>query len=116
MIEALTWAWGVIVQIVQDEQAKAVLIALGVGGFGTEFLAHMLPRNMDPWQADRVVRLISLGLAWTTAFAIVTTPVGFFVGLFAGLAAPTLYSFATRAIYARWPALKPEALKPCDSP
>lgn len=112
MTETLAAVWGVVLQLFANQEARAVLVALGVGGFGTEFLAHTLPHDMEAWQADRVVRLICLGLAWITAFAMVTTVTGFFVGLFAGLAAPTLYSFATRAIYARWPALEPKALKP----
>jgi len=112
MTELLAAVWGVVRQLFASEETRAVLIALGVGGFGTEFLAHTLPHNMDAWQADRVVRLTCLGLAWITAFGLVPTVTGFFVGLFAGLAAPTLYSFATRAIYAKWPAIEPKALKP----
>lgn len=114
MTELLTALWSVVVQLFANPQSQAVLIALGIGGFGTEFVAHMLPSRMEPPQSDRIVRLISLGLAWITAFHLVTTPTGFFMGLFAGLSAPTLYETATRIAYARWPSLKPEALKKCE--
>lgn len=114
-MELLQAAWAVIKELFQSEQSRAVALSLGVGGFLTEFVSRFLKPDMDHWQADRLVRLISLGIAWCTGFAAVPTVNGFLYGLLSGLAAPTVYSFVSRAIYARYPALKPEALKPCGA-
>ena len=100
------------VQAMLEPQVRAVIAGLAVGMAGTEAIAHMLSPAMEAWRADREVRLLVFGIACISAFALNTTLHGFIWAVFAGLAAPTIYSFATRLIYARCPALEPKALKP----
>lgn len=112
MIEFLQWAYLQFVQAMLDEQVRAVIAGLAVGMAGTEATAHMLPPHMDAWRAGRIVRLLVFGGACICSFALNQTLHGFVWAVFAGLAAPTLYTLGTRCLYARWPALEPRAIKP----
>jgi hypothetical protein len=112
VIEWAQWAWAQVLLIMQDAQMRAIVAGMCVGMAATEAVAHMLPPAMEAWRADRLVRLVVLGVAMCSSFALMPTLHGFVWAFFAGLAAPTVYSFATRCVYARWPALEPKALKP----
>lgn len=112
MIEWAQWIWSQILLVMQDAQVRAIVAGLSIGMAGTEAVAHMLSPAMEAWRADRLVRLIVFGIACCASFALMPTLHGFVWAATAGLAAPTVYSFATRAAYARWPALEPRALKP----
>lgn len=112
MIEWVQWVWAQILLLMLDPQIRAVVAGLAVGGAATEAIAHMLPPDMSAWRADRLVRLIVFGWACCCSFALMQTLHGLVWAMFAGLAAPTLYSLSTRCLYARWPALEPKALKP----
>ena len=112
-MEFAQWAWGAFLETLHHEQVRAVFAGLLIGMALTETLARFLPAEWDPRRADRIVRLVVFGASMCSSFQMIPTATGFVYAAFSGLAAPTLYSFGTRAIYARWPALKPEALKPC---
>lgn len=119
-METLAAAWGLIKDVIgfatgllHDPQIAAVVASLLVGMAATEAVAHALPPTMEAWKADRLVRLIVFGLSMCCAFSLVPTLHGFVWSLFAGLAAPTLYSLGSRALYAWRPELKPGALQQC---
>lgn len=110
----IEWLYSQFLLAMQQDQVRAIVAGLAVGIAATESLAHMLPRDMEPYAADRLVRLIVFGVALCSAFSLAPTTRGFIWALFVGLSAPTLYSLGTRALYARWPALQPKALQSCS--
>lgn len=112
-MEWATWIYDHLVALWREPRVSAVGIALLIGGALTEAIAQILPSTTSAWQAKRITILVVFGVGMCVTFAQMPDIEGFLYGLFAGLAAPTLYHFITRAIYARWPALKPGALDPC---
>lgn len=87
------------------------MVGMLVGLAATEAIAHMLPPSMPAWEADRMIRLLVLGIAMCSSFALQPTVLGLVLALFSGLAAPTVYQFGTRWLYDKWPSLRPKALR-----
>lgn len=111
-MELVQWVWAQVLLLMQEPQAQAIVAGFLASIGATEITAHMMDPAMQPWQADRYVRLLSFGIATCISFAMVTTRQGLALAIMTGLSAPTLYSLGTRAVYAKWPALKPPALQP----
>lgn len=114
----LRWLWEALLGLVSSVHGSAAFIGILIGVALAEFLAHMLPPGMDSYAADRITRLVCLGVSMCSTFALDVTPVGFFLALLAGLAGPTLHGFTLRFVFARWPNFTPKALieSPCDPP
>lgn len=113
-----TWFWGLFKHVMESVHGAATVLGIVVGVFLTEFFAHILPPDMNAYSADRLTRLVCLGVSMTTTFALDATLVGFFLALLAGLAGPTVHGFVLRYIASRWPNLVPKALieSPTDKP
>ena len=107
----IEWAWDEFLRHMPPGQLFAIMVGMLVGLAATEAIAHMLPRKMDAGDADRIMRLLVLGIAMCCAFALQPTVLGFVMALFDGLAAPTVYQFATRWLYSKFPVLQPKALQ-----
>lgn len=109
------WTW--VVAALTAVHAFAWLLGIAIGVALAEFLAHMLPPNMDSYYADRLTRLVCLGVSGCVTFALDTTLTGFFLAGLSGLASPTVHGFLLRYVAFRWPRLTPRALMPgpCDT-
>ncbi|HKS97636.1 MAG TPA: hypothetical protein VJV74_16085 [Terriglobia bacterium] len=108
----LRWCWEAIRALLTSAHGFAAFIGIAIGVALAEFLAHMLPPGMDSYYADRITRLVCLGVSLCSTFALDATLPGFFLALLAGLGGPTAHGFILRYINARWPNLTPKALIP----
>lgn len=113
----LRWLWEALLGLVASVHGSAAVIGILIGVALAEFLAHMLPPGMDSYAADRITRLVCLGVSMCSTFALDATLVGFFLAMLAGLAGPTVHGVMLRYIAFRWPNLTPRALipGPCDT-
>lgn len=113
----LRWFWEALLSLIASVHGSAAVVGIAIGVALSEFLAHMLPPGMDSYYADRITRLVCLGVSLCTTFALDATLLGFFLALLAGLAGPTVHGFMLRYVNARWPNLTPRALipGPCDT-
>jgi hypothetical protein len=93
------------------DQVLAAVLALHMGIFAAETIMRMIPADYSTYRAQRLLRLLSGGGAVITGFALQTTTQGFIVACVCALAAPTLHDLGFGWVYARWPALKPKALR-----
>jgi len=98
--------------ILANAHGAASVLALIAGIFLAETLAHMLPRTMDAYAADRITRLTCFGVSSCMTFWLDATAVGFCLAITTGLAGPTLHQMGTRWFYTRYPDLIPKAYKP----
>lgn len=87
------------------------VIAIAAGILLSETLAHMLPRSMDAYAADRVTRLTCFGVSSCMTFWLDATAIGFCLAIVTGLAGPTLHQMGARWFYSRYPDLIPKAMK-----
>lgn len=113
----LRWLWEALKALLTSAHGFAAFIGIAIGVALAEFLAHMLPPGMDSYYADRITRLVCLGVSLCSTFALDATLPGFFLAMLAGLAGPTVHGFTLRYINARWPNYTPKALipGPCDT-
>lgn len=88
-----------------------LLLGMLVGIALTEVVVRCLPHGMSTWDAERITRLVVFGVATCVTFSQLPTLRGFVLALLAGLSSPTLHTFASRWTYAKWPTLKPPALR-----
>lgn len=110
MFDILKWAWDELAKLFVHAEVSAGAWAMLLGVAMTDFVARILPPTMDATYAYRVVRLAVFGVCTCAAFALNPTVLGLIVALIAGTAAPAIQVLLMRAIYARWPAMKPAAL------
>jgi hypothetical protein len=106
LVAILRW----VMDAMKGVHAFATLIGILLGVALAEFMAHMLPPEMNAYTADRLTRLICLGVSLTTTFALDSTLPGFFLALLAGLAGPTVHGFTLRYVNHHWPNFTPKAL------
>lgn len=113
----LRWITEALRALLTGVHGFAVFVGIAIGIALAEFLAHMLPPGMDSYYADRITRLVCLGVSLCSTFALDVSLAGFFLALLAGLAGPTAHGFILRYVNARWPNLTPKALipGPCDT-
>ena len=109
--------WEALTGLLKTTHGGAAALGIALGVFLAEFLAHMLPPGMDSYYADRITRLVCLGVSLCVTFALDTTLAGLFLAIMAGLAGPTAHGFLIRYVNARWPNLTARALipGPCDT-
>jgi hypothetical protein len=110
MFDMLKWAWLQVMELIHHDEVLAAGVALGLGIALTDAIARLLPPNMDAYYAQRLTRLIVFGTSTTAAFALNPTRLGFVLAMMVGAAAPGLQILLMRALYARFPAMKPQAL------
>jgi hypothetical protein len=110
VVAILEWVWKSILILVASAHALSCLLGIAIGIMLAEFLAHMLPAKMDSYYADRVTRLVCLGVSLLTTFALDTTTIGLFLAVLSGLAGPTMHGFLLRWVAFRWPKYTPKAL------
>ena len=108
----IEWLWAQVLLLMQDPQVRAGVAGLVAGIGMTEAVAHCLNPAMAAYRAERIIRLLAFGIAICTTFALYTTREGLAWGGAIGVIAPLVHHFGARALYARWPALEPKALKP----
>jgi hypothetical protein len=118
LLAILKWAWAALLDVLSGLHAGACVLGIVVGVALAEFLAHMLPPGMDSYYADRITRLVCLGVSLCTTFALDPSMIGFFLALLSGLAGPTVHGFMIRWVAFRYPNLVARALipGPCDTP
>jgi hypothetical protein len=111
------WAWEQLLALFALAHTFSAALGIAIGVALSEFLAHMLPPNMDSYYADRITRLVCLGVSMCATFALDPTTIGFFLAMLAGLAGPTVHGFTLRYVNAHWPNFTPKALiqGPCDT-
>lgn len=88
------------------------IVGLLIGIFLAETIAHMLPQQMNPYEADRLTRLSCFGVSSCVTFALDVSLLGFCLAILTGLAGPTLHQFGSRWLYAKFPDTQPKAMKP----
>jgi hypothetical protein len=106
------WAWEQILALFALAHTFSAALGIAIGVALSEFLAHMLPPNMDSYYADRITRLVCLGVSMCATFALDPTTIGFFLAMLAGLAGPTVHGVLIRFVAFRWPNLIAKALIP----
>lgn len=115
MLDAIKWAWDQVLALFAHQDFSAAASGLALGVAFTDFVARMLPARIDAEYAARLVRLVVFGIVTIAAFALNPTPTGAVLALLVGAAAPAVQVLMLRAIYARWPAMKPPALVACPT-
>jgi len=110
MFDMLKWGWLQLIELFRLNEVLAASAALWLGIALTDTIARLLPPKMDAYYAQRLTRLIVFGVSTTAAFALNPTRLGFVLAMMVGAAAPGLQILLMRALYARFPAMKPQAL------
>jgi hypothetical protein len=110
MFDMLKWGWLQLMELFRLNEVLAASAALWLGIALTDAIARLLPPDMDSYYAQRLTRLIVFGTSTTAAFALNPTRLGFVLAMMVGAAAPGLQILLMRALYARFPAMKPQAL------
>lgn len=104
-----TW-WDRLADALQHPAFHAAFLALLIGLALTEGLAHLLPR-LRRRVAERVIRTFVVLAVTAIGFYLHRTTIGAGWALFAGLAAPSIHHHLQSYAYARWPTLRPKALR-----
>jgi hypothetical protein len=113
--ELAKWIWTQFAVLFAIPEVRAGFAALALGVAMTDFVARMLPARMDADYAYRLMRLFVFGISTVAAFWLNPSPLGLVVALIVGAAAPAVQVLSLRAIYAKWPAMKPESLIACST-
>lgn len=109
MLDLSAW-WDRLSDALQHPAFHAAFLALLIGLALTEGLAHLIPR-LQRKTAERVIRWFVLFAVTTIGFYLHKTTIGAGWALFAGLAAPSIHHSLQSYVYARWPTLRPKALR-----
>lgn len=102
--------WDRLASALQHPAFHAAFLALLIGLALTEGLAHMLPR-LRKRVAERVIRTFVVIVVVVIGYQLHPTTIGTAWALFAGVAAPSIRHHLQSYAYARWPALRPKALR-----
>lgn len=113
MTDIAKWMWEQILLLFAHVEITAGAAGMVLGVAATDFVARMLPPSMDADYAYRLTRLIVFGAVTIAAFALDPTPIGLVIAVTAGCASPAIQALMMRAVYARWPAMKPQSLVSC---
>ena len=109
-IDLFAW-WDKLASALEHPAFHAVFLALLIGLALTEFLFHLLPGRMPARMAERTMRIAILVAVSFAGYQFHPTTLGAGWALFAGLAAPSIHHHLQSWAYARWPALRPAALR-----
>lgn len=103
--------WDRLAGALQHPAFHAAFLALLVGLALTEFVAHLLPGRLNRRPAEKVIRtVVAIAVTWLGYWQHPTT-IGAGWALFAGLSAPSIHHHLQSWAYAKWPTLRPKALR-----
>lgn len=98
--------------ILEREQVQAVLAAIAMGTFLGAPLPHIMPAHWSPAKSKAWSGLMCVVAAFTVAWTLVPTRIGFVYAAISAVATPTVSSALMGVWYWLKPQMKPESLQP----
>lgn len=103
--------WDRLADAFQHPAFHAAVLACLAGIALTEMLAHLTPRQMKKSTAEKLMRVTVLGIVTWGGYYLHQTTIGAGWAFFAGCFAPSAHHHLQSWAYAKWPSIKPKALR-----